>query len=1214
LHSHQRQAAVCEILENLSGLEPLKKLFWSELNYDRANQELSRRKWPETQASALAEDPLLLACAGSGENFHVIYGRLASSRLLLTKERPVISRLLKDHPYALFVFSNKTQDKWHFVNVKYDRDRRKTDDDKKRHLLRRITIGPEERLRTASERISMLDLASICVDVSALSPLNIQARHDEAFDVEAVTKKFFDEFKAHFETLQNSLRSQTRDPAWAHEYALLFLSRVMFLYFVQRKEWLGEDTKFLATFWKAYQGSKQPPDSFFDRWLKVLFFEAFNDKFHGGHKHFPDDIREALATAPYLNGGLFTQRDLDIKHDFTIKDKLFKSIFDFLESYNFTIAEDTPLDQEVAVDPEMIGKVYESLVNIGTEEDIRGDAGIFYTPRLEIDLMCRLALVDYLSNHLGEEHKSMLYEAVFALDEEEKRQADKCLLDAGLWPQVNELVKSVKVVDPACGSGSFLVGMMLVLADLRQRAQEQLGTTEGIALDRYRLKEHIIRENLYGVDVMEWAVHIAELRLWLQLVVDAELPFEQRKLQPLLPNLSFKVRQGDSLVQEVGGIDLSRIRGRTELPGDMRGRLTRLLKMKRAYFRGDSSLTPEEIKHEERRFFHDLLFSQEKNLRDRAKRKRAGQLRLADTEASKKEQVAAKQVEAEIAALEKEAEQVCRVRQELTGMPEVPFVWDMAFAEVFESERRGFDIVIGNPPYVRQEKIAPPKGYAASSAEERKHYKRKLIESVAALYPYFEQRHGRLGAKNDLYVYFYFHGLSLLNPKGSFCFVTSNSWLDVGYGKDLQDFLLRHGHVKLIIDNQVKRSFSQADVNTIIALLGAPPDDSNEDGLQKQARFVMFTRPFEDVFHPVVFEEIQEAEGRKTMADYRVMVLSQDQMLKAGMEPPKESKKGKGPFVHMSRYGGDKWGGKYLRAPDIYWTILEKGRDKLVRLGDIAEVRRGITTGCNEFFYLPSKHFDIQPEGDYYRLIPKHEGLPDDLLIESTFLQPVIFSLKEIQCIEDDLSACRHKMLRCHRDMNALRGTRVAAYIRWGETQGFHSRPTCAARLVWYSLGERWEPAPFVFPAKVGQRMLVLRNRQGHLEDKKLYGVRPFDKQSVYWSAALNSTLCRFFMDLSCRQLTGAQAIADIDVDVVEDILLPTSESVDAAALQSPYRALARRPILPHVRDEYARPDRRALDDVFFDTLGLTQGEREAVYEAVIGLVEARLKKADSVG
>ena len=140
------QENILNILKNLRGLDPLKELFWTELNYDRKNDGISRQNWTDTANNALAEDPVLFATGGTGDAFQVIYARLNSDRLLLTAERPVISKLLEHHPYTLFVFSNREQTDWHFVNVKYD-----TEDTKKRRLFRRITISPYEKLRTASE-------------------------------------------------------------------------------------------------------------------------------------------------------------------------------------------------------------------------------------------------------------------------------------------------------------------------------------------------------------------------------------------------------------------------------------------------------------------------------------------------------------------------------------------------------------------------------------------------------------------------------------------------------------------------------------------------------------------------------------------------------------------------------------------------------------------------------------------------------------------------------------------------------------------------------------------------------------------------------------------------------------------------------------------------------------------------------------------------------
>ncbi|HRT10572.1 MAG TPA: hypothetical protein P5233_19495, partial [Candidatus Paceibacterota bacterium] len=609
MSNQERQQTILNILKDFKGTDPLKTLFWSELSYQRINEPLSRRGWPESAATTVAEDPVLFAGGGENNDFHVIYTRLTGEKLLTSHERPVVSRLLRDHPYTLFVFSNAAQDRWHFLNVKYDE---KT---AKRRLFRRITIGPEERLRTATERISLLTLDASGQDLVSQSPLAIQQRHDEAFDVEAVTKQFFGEYKALFGIVQDDLRRQTRDSEWSHDYALQLLNRCMFLYFIQRKRWLGDNPEFLRSFWESYQQAGQPRDSFFDRWLNILFFEAFNNKFHGGHRHFPGPIKHALALAPYLNGGLFSKNDLDTRHDFSLTDARFAQVFTFLERYNFTIAEDSPLDQEVAVDPEMIGKVYESLVNVSTEADERGDAGIFYTPRTEIDLMCRLALVDNLCNHLGATHKQLLYESIFAFDQDEKAQADEALAQANLWPQLDQKLRDIAVVDPACGSGSFLVGMLHILDDLQQRASRQLDRQE-TPFDR---KKRIIGDNLYGVDIMDWACHVAELRLWLALVIDADFTREALHVrrEPLLPHFTFKIRCGDSLVEEVGGINMARLHGAHGIPAALKARITRLKTEKLKFYNNDPTCqfhSAARAKQEELCVFREILDTRRQNL------------------------------------------------------------------------------------------------------------------------------------------------------------------------------------------------------------------------------------------------------------------------------------------------------------------------------------------------------------------------------------------------------------------------------------------------------------------------------------------------------------------------------------------------------------------------------------------------------------------------
>jgi hypothetical protein len=1064
-----------------------------------------------------------------------------------------------------------------------------------------------------------------------------------AFDVQAVTDAFFRDYERVFDILQRQLYQQTNDKVWAHDYALQVLNRLMFLYFIQRKTtpdgryWLGDDRRFIKGFWEAYRASGEK-NSFFKRWLSVLFFEAFNNKF-SPKPYLPQALNDALRLAPYLNGGLFTRNELDEKYSIELPDSIFEMLFDqfegatpgFFERYNFTISENTPLDQEVAVDPEMIGKVYETLVNIAFEglegEDRRGRAGIFYTPRVEIDLMCRLSLVDWLANHLGEEHKPLLYDAVFAYDPEEKRRADEALSSRNLWPTLNALLRSCTVCDPACGSGSFLVGMLLVLDDLQARANEQLGIEE----TPYERRRRIIGEQLYGVDVMEWAVHVAELRLWLQLVVETDLKPAQLKFRPLLPNLSFKVRPGDSLVQELGGISFALHHKHLDIPSTLKGKLTRLKAEKLKFYRADPDdpsqyRSEHELKLAEVQLFREILETKAHTLHNQIvilnrRIEHPSQLHTLEGIEIEDRQLE-RNVQAWKAQRDELQEQLDRLHQALATLQnahDVPFIWDVAFVEIFEGDKRGFDIVLGNPPYVRQEMIAPPllreEDFSPEQWRKKKaEHKAKLQHSACELWPrFFKNR--KPDGKSDLYVYFYLHGLSLLNEKGSFCFITSNSWLDVGYGADLQEFLLKHSHVKLILDNEVKRSFAQADVNTVIVLL-APPDDHREDGLSKTARFVMFKKPFEEVARAEVFKAIEAVTERQSTEAYRVTARPQRELLEEGLEsgtdeesPTPQKRKSHGPLIKTARYIGNKWGGKYLRAPDIFFTILEKGKGKLVRLGDIAEVRFGIKTGANEFFYLEPTG---KPAPAGYLHVRNGAGWEGE--IEEEFLKPVIKSPRECRSILIKPEDLRYKIFMCHRDKSELKGTAALEYIRWGEAQGYHERPSCRGRQRWWDVGVR-EVAPLSFNKGPWDRHFIPVNMANAFTDQQVYIILPrLQVDILILGAVANSTTWWGFLETTGRANFG-EGILWIAVYEAAQMPLLNPEDItpeERERLLSAFASLGPRDVLPVV-DEIHQPDRRALDEVVFDMLGLTAGEREAVYEAVVNLVRARLEKARSV-
>ena len=465
-----------------------------------------------------------------------------------------------------------------------------------------------------------------------------------------------------------------------------------------------------------------------------------------------------------------------------------------------------------------------------------------------------------------------------------------------LWNRLDECLKGLAVVDPACGSGSFLVGMLHILDNLQDRANRVLGY-EQLSFDR---KKAIIGKNLYGVDVMEWACRVAELRLWLSLAIDADIPRAelQLRIEPLLPHFSFNIRCGDSLLQEIGGMNLVQIRADfSGIPRSLKARTTRLKTEKLKFFNNDKTCryrSKQELEQEELNLFRDLVDThaedvkkQIDDLKELINDLKAQQITIEGTiDETTSQKLKRQEIEwsKQIEVLTIDYDRLVEARGALANAPTSPFVWDIAFVEIFSDDKGGFDIVIGNPPYVRQENIADPKLPRENvTTENKKAYKTKLARSVYHAFPdffgYKRQKDKpnnpsaavshKLGAKGDLYIYFYFHGLSLLNSNGSFCFITSNSWLDVGYGKDLQEFLLKRCRIKQIIDNQSRRSFVSADVNTVICLFSAP-DEKRPSGLDETARFIMFKTPFEGVLDAVIFEEVEKANEPTSTEEHRI--------------------------------------------------------------------------------------------------------------------------------------------------------------------------------------------------------------------------------------------------------------------------------------------------------------------------------------------------------
>lgn len=516
----------------------------AQLNYDAVQP--SRQAVPfdrpaDVPAAAVAEPPRLLARGAAGGDFHVLYTRLATPDLPRTVERPVVNRLLADHPYSLFVFSNADQSRWHFLNVKAARAEATDEnrDPKVRRFFRRISVTPDDRLRTATERLYKLDLGDAA---DAPAPLAVQAKHDDAFDVEAVTGQFFKTYTDVFGEVETALARTLKNTATRRLFTQRLFNRLMFIAFIQKKGWLtppggiGGSAAYLDELWADY---KRTPavDRFYEDRLKPLFFRGLAE---------PRDRKDValeriIGRTPYLNGGLFepAEDQTDRMSSIGVPDRAIGAILHHLFAhYNFTVTESTPLDIEVAVDPEMLGKVFESLVTW------RPDTGSYYTPKGIVSFMCREALKGYLRRRLADETADAIQRFVDDHD------------PAGLTnPEaVLDALRSVTVCDPACGSGAYLLGMLHELLDLRQAL---FALTQRDADKAYDRKQDIIRRNLYGADIDPFATNIAQLRLWLSLAVE----YDGVEPKPL-PSLDFKIGVGDSLAapnpSESGQLQLHR--------------------------------------------------------------------------------------------------------------------------------------------------------------------------------------------------------------------------------------------------------------------------------------------------------------------------------------------------------------------------------------------------------------------------------------------------------------------------------------------------------------------------------------------------------------------------------------------------------------------------------------------------------------------------------
>jgi len=1027
-----------------------------------------------------------------------------------------------------------------------------------------------------------------------------------AFSITAVTDLFYDEFFKIYKTIVDETKkiNSIIDEERARDFILLFAIRTIFLGFIQRKKWLGNDEKFIQSFYQEYKDKFNGKNAFYNRWLSPLFFEALNSppgrQVAYGNNDFSKVTEEKLQMAPYLNGGLFRQKQGYDTNGWILSDQSIETFFDFLFSHSFTIEENSLEDEDLQLNPEFLGIIFERLVN-------KAD-GAVYTPRPEVDLMCRLSLVKWLQNNLENPVKHVnLYELFFKESEKEEDQKQGSFSHKEAQEILDKL-ENLTICDPAVGSGAFLVGIMQILDGVEQSLRNRYGLDGKNIFER---KKQIIKSSLYGVEVKEWAVWICQLRLWLSLFVEA--PDELKEsCEPILPSLDFKVRKGDSLVQRVGSRGVAITADKSVVSGHLLKQLRELIQLKTAHY-DTGKPTIDEIEHREFLFYHDWIqqdiTKEQKILIEYNKVHSANH----DQQNLFGDDIVKPLVNVDLFQKEREAtvEKLEYLREQLRDLHQTnkPFLWQLEFSEVF-STKGGFDIVIGNPPYVRQEDIADPTG----KVKDKKEYKSYLQEMVKLDFPDYFSPKTKINAQSDLYTYFYIRALRLLNPQGIHTFICSNSWLDVGYGTWLQEFFLNRCPIEFIIDNHAKRSFESADVNTIISIIHAPQKEVDSSHIVK---FLAFKKPFESAVFTenlVTIENVEEIIKNDT---FRVFPILNNKLKEAGMEYDDQAQM----TMKLGKYGGDKWGGKYLRAPDIFFTILEKGKDKLVTLGDIAEVRRGFTTGANQFFYISRE-------------------TENRWKIEKEYLKSVIKSPQECQTIHVDPDSLKTKVLICSKPKSELVSTNILRYIDWGgnqKTKGrqkqaagikFSKVKTVAGRTNWYELD--FKKIPDIFCNRFFNERIFFSYSENVVDDQTFYGAVLNDKSNLLVQVSvLNSTFQILFTEILGRVGLG-EGVLQYAVYEMKKLLTidPRTLTKDIrSTLQSALINLQERKInsvfvecglnpksdIPIERQE-PKPisDRAELDKIVFEALKLSENERKDVYRAVCRLVWNRISKANS--
>ena len=591
----------------------------------------------------------------------------------------------------------------------------------------------------------------------------------DAFSVERLNKDFFNGYKERYVKFLKHINDDTKEN---RDYVKKLLGRLVFLQFLQKKGWMGVpanqqgwnggDKFYLNHLIERYEGN----DRLLSDVLEPLFFNTLNER---RTNDLADPRLGDNVKIPYLNGGLFDKDELD-KKDIDFPYDYFKELMDFFAMYNFTIDENDPEDSEIGIDPEMLGHIFENLL-----EDNK-DKAAFYTPKEIVQYMSKESVAQYLKSNTPEE----LHTAIDSLIKQ--RVVEPVLQNKENARLVNKALSVVKVCDPAIGSGAFPMGVLNVLFDCRHLLYGFIGKNEDFSYAK--VKRDIIQNNIYGVDIEKGAVDIARLRFWLALVVDENEP------QPL-PNLDYKIMCGDSLLHR---FPLDAPFQNVLKDYNQKNGTHYTLDDYRQWVYDYTEISDHAQKDTFRQKIEDIKRAVKTELSDKDKGKIAkvrgaiDNLQMDDLFGTKK-----KENEKKIKALQKELKALEQQREEIESnkIYEQAFEWRFEFPALLDEEGNftGFDIIIGNPPY---------------GVSIKDQYRKAVV--------------GLWGNVPDYEIYYYFIQIAeaLLLENGILSFIIPNTYLFNNYAKNYRIGLLDNWNILEILDCTKFKIFESATVfNTI---------------------------------------------------------------------------------------------------------------------------------------------------------------------------------------------------------------------------------------------------------------------------------------------------------------------------------------------------------------------------------------------------------------